>query len=151
MRQILIASNPQIKQLAGSQIEFLYQSNAGDPLVLELLGGKPTAVRIPFSAKIISGGTLDLDFKLPESIAERGIQLLGAYWDGKVVTAYLSALLDNPTIIPDGASILIGTLVQLATYRQISEGTLGSIVDLNAETLTVTTKPKQERKRRKKI
>jgi hypothetical protein len=123
MKQVIIQKNPQIKETTGSQIEFY---PTGDTV---LQGGKVNKIKIPFVAKILSGGKLDLDFKLSQKLAEHGVNLLGAYWNGKEVSAILMPLEGHDVEFGEDVPVLVGTLVQLVSYRQVSGQILGGTMD----------------------
>jgi hypothetical protein len=128
MKQVLIRKNDQIKELSGSRISFYHKTDNPEPnahLGVSVSDRQITKLVFPFAAKIVSGGTLDIDFSLPENVASKGITLLGAYWDGTKVTAYLRSILDLPQWIPEEEPVLIGTLVQVTTMRQIEDALLG--------------------------
>ncbi len=132
MRQVLIRKNAQIRELSGSRITFRNKSENiedgrfgdGDPGTA-INDERVTKFVFPFEAKIMAGGTLDLDFSLPEPLAKAGISLLGAYWDGKQVTAYMRALSETSLFVKDTEDLLIGTLVQVTTMKQIEDAILG--------------------------
>jgi hypothetical protein len=147
VKQIIIAKNPSIKQLSGSRIKF-FQVQNDDTKVLVLECGKPKRVTIPFSVKILSGGTLDLDFKISQDLAAAGVSLLGAYWNGEQVTAYLMPLQDTEVHVPSTIPILEGTLVQVTTYRQVEERVMGAKAVFEGGVLRLD--KKVERKRRRK-
>ena len=135
MKQVLIQKNDQIKELSGSRIEFYKRTDEEEKLPgvkygLSVDDREVTKVSIPFAAKILSGGTLDLDFTLSENAAAKGISLLGAYWDGKVVTAYLRAVMNLPQFIAENEPILVGTLVQVTTMKQIETDMLNGVVEV---------------------
>lgn len=144
MKQILISKNKQIKALSGSQIEFTLEEMSN------INGSELLKLEIPFKAKIMSGGKLDLDFSLPEDLAAKGISLLGAYWDGKTVKIYLRAIEGSSINLFPGDKILIGTLVQVVSYRQVEDGLLEGVVnvDQSGKVLAIE-KPKSRRKPRK--
>jgi len=148
MRQLLIAKNEQIKELSGSRIKFYHKNLEGRELRID--GQTVTKVTIPFSAKILSGGTLDLDFKVSEELAQAAVTLLGAYWDGKVVTAYFKALNDTVAVVPNDTALLNAVLVQVTTFRQIEEGILGGVmsVDQSGKAISLEKTEKSKRPRR---
>jgi hypothetical protein len=149
---IVLVKNPNIKELSGSRIEFFHPfSLAGKDVVLE--GAKANKVIIPFSAKILAGGKLDLDFALSERLAAVAVNLLGAYWNGKEVTAYLMPLEGMDVHIPSDCPLVVGTLVQVTTYRQVEEGVAGAVVtghDNGVLQITKDETPKAKRTRRVK-
>lgn len=160
MKQILIQKNDQIRELSGSRIEFYNKSETlsdGDSGYrgVSIDDRRVTKVTFPFSAKILSGGTLDLDFTLPEEVAAKGVSLLGAYWDGSQITAYFRALMDLPQFVRDIEPLLIGTLVQVTTMKQIETDMLNGVVNVeeSGKALSITTKPasKRSRARRKDV
>lgn len=148
MKQILIAKNSQIKELAGSRIEFYLNKDQHVIVSDESL----VKIEIPFKAKIMSGGTLDLDFSVPQNLASRGVSLLGAYWDGKMITAYMRAMPLMAVGLNNEEPVLVGTLVQVVTYRQINDMMLNASVDAekSGDVLVVSEKPKRKGGRRKK-
>lgn len=151
MRQIIIAKNPLIKEMSGSRIKFFYPPiTDGDNKDLILEGGKAKKVTIPFAVKIVSGGTLDLDFKISQDLASYAVSLLGAYWDGSKVTAYLMPLVDTEVHVPATIPILEGTLVQVTTYRQVSEKILGADMVSVDGVLRLDKKIERKRRNRKK-
>ena len=154
MKQILIQKNDQIKELSGSRIEFYHRTDLADPSEahgLNVDDREVTKVVFPFSAKILSGGTLDLDFALSEGVASKGVSLLGAYWDGKQVTAYLRSIMSLPQWIPDTQAVLVGTLVQVTTMKQIEAALLtGSIDTDKSGPAIVVLDNKQKRRRTRK-
>ena len=142
MKQVIIQKNPLIKELTGSQIEFyspFEQTN--------LVGKKVTILKIPFSVKVLSGGKLDLDFKISKKLAENGVSLLGAYWDGKEIQAMLMPVEDMEVTFNQDVPILIGTLVQVATYRQVSNQILGGDMDVekSGAVIVLGVKPKEHK------
>ena len=150
MRQIIIAKNPLVKSQSGSRIDFFHppspDENAPDYIVLD--GGKPKKITIPFSVRIIGGGTFDLDFKISKDLAAYAVNLLGAYWDGEKVTAYLMPLSETEVHVPLKVPILLGTLVEVATYRQVEDRIIGATV-VSTESGVMRLDKKVERKRRK--
>lgn len=126
MKQVLIQKNDQIKELSGSRIAF-YHEGVED---VRIDDRHVTKLTIPFKAKILSGGTLDLDFTLPEHVAELGISLLGAYWNGSEVTVYFRALENFARNLPVEKPMLIGTLVQVTTMKQIETEMLNGVVEV---------------------
>lgn len=124
MKQVIIQKNPLIKELTGSQIEFYSPTTETN-----LVGGKVNTVKIPFSVKVLSGGKLDLDFKISQKLAENGVNLLAAYWDGKEVSAILMPLEGMDVSVDQSVPLLVGTLVQVMTYRQVTDQVLGGSMD----------------------
>lgn len=160
MKQVLIQKNDQIKELSGSRIEFYRKVENADGEYIDQPGlhvddRDVTKVTFPFAARILSGGTLDLDFTLPEAVASKGVSLLGAYWDGKQVTAYLRSIMSLPQWIPEAAPVLIGTLVQVTTMKQIETEMLNGVVEVEASGQAIVildSKPsKRSRARRKDV
>lgn len=157
MRQVLIRKNDQIKEQSGSRISFYHKTDnpeSSEVAGLSVSDREVTKVTFPFAAKIVSGGTLDLDFSLPENVAAKGVSLLGAFWDGQKVTAYLRSIMNLPQFIKDDEPVLIGTLVQVTTMRQIEDAILGDKkldADKSGNALVILdTKPvKKPRARRK--
>lgn len=152
MRQILISKSDQIEELAGSQINFKHKADE-DGQTLTIYADTLTRISIPFRAKIMAGGKLDLDFKLPEKLASMGVSLLGAYWDGQAVTAYMRSCFNVVVGLEVGETILVGTLVQLVTYRQIDESIMSGMVNSTdqGDVLMITPKPSKSRQRKSKI
>jgi hypothetical protein len=145
MKQVVIYKNSLIKELSGSQIEFYPNVPESESIPME--SGKVNLIKIPFSVKVLAGGKLDLDFKLSKILAENGVQLLGAYWDGKEVKAYFMPLEGMDVSISGDTPILIGTLVQVMSYRQVEAEILGGVVDLNQSGSAVVLETKEEEPR----
>jgi len=131
---IVVGKNPLIKELSGSRIEF-FAPPPSDPTPgtvaakeMILVGGKTSRIVIPFSVRVIAGGKLDLDFSVSEKLAAAGVNLIGAYWDGSKVTVYLMPLEGIDVHVPFSVALIVGTLVQVATYKQVQEGVVGAMV-----------------------
>lgn len=150
MRQIIIQENPLVKSISGSDFRF-YPDIAADS-EMSIYGGKVTKFKIPFRVKILSGGKIDLDFTLSEELAKEGVSLLGAYWDGVHVTAYVTCLNGFNVTVSSTMPILTGTLVQVVSYRQVSEQLLDGVVNLNesGSVVKVDDKPDIKTRKRKK-
>lgn len=118
MRQVLIEQNGLIKELSGSKIKF----EVNDIEIMPFTIGKTGAmVRFPFSVKSVSGGKLDLDFSIPESLASKGICLMGSYWENNEVTAYLLNTSDSDVEVLKNDVFLIATLIEVVYFRQIAK------------------------------
>lgn len=133
MNNVVITKNPSIKELSGSRIEFYHPKPAVPDVpgveamkFVTLAGGKANRLVIPFSVNVVSGAELDLDFKLSEELAQVGVSLTGAYWNGKEVTAYVMPLDGTDVRVDIRTPLLIGTLVQVVSYRQVSEKITGA-------------------------
>ncbi len=155
MKQVLIRKNDQIREMSGSRISFYHKAERveGDLIDqpgLSISDTDVTKVVIPFQAKIVSGGTLDLDFSLPEAVASKGINLLGAYWDGQNVTAYLRSLQNLPQFINEEDPVLIGTLVQVTSMKQIEDEVLGGQVVSDKSGAVLDIKPDGKKRRNRK-
>jgi hypothetical protein len=149
MRQVLVAKNDSIREVSGSRIEFYpakEQLSDGYFGVDEL---HVTKVSFPFRAKIVSGGRLDMDFTIPQKLAEAGVNLLGAYWDGEMVTAIYKAIGGTSISIEAGTPVLVGTLVEVVSMRQIEERVAGGVVNVDKSGQVVALDMEQPKKTRK--
>jgi hypothetical protein len=126
MNNVVITKNPSIKELSGSRIEFYHPPTPMSIQHIDLAGAKANRVVIPFSVNVVGGAELDLDFKLSEELAQVGVSLTGAYWNGEAVTAYLMPLDGTDVRVDIRTPLLIGTLVQVVNYRQVSEKITGA-------------------------
>lgn len=137
MRQILIKQNKDVKTISGNRFDFCAKKDQHD-LVLS-----PDEVKIfkfPFKVDVVSGGKIDLDFTLAKQLAVEGVMLLGAYLENGKVTIALMNLSKDVLHLEDEYTIAYGTLVEIATFRQVAEGTVG----------LVTVEPSKKKKGRKK-
>lgn len=150
MKQILIQKNSQIKEESGSRIRFFNKADDSE-FSLEIDSDHVAKIMIPFKAKILSGGTLDLDFSLTEEMAAAGVTLLGAYWNGVHITAYYRALDGTSVKVPSTSAVLVGTLVAVTTFRQIEDGILGNVMNVrkSGEVIAIEPAPAAKNKRRR--
>jgi hypothetical protein len=133
VNNVVITKNPSIKELSGSRIEFYHPRPPASVVAdveaskyLMLAGAKANRIVIPFSVNVVGGAELDLDFKLSEELAQVGVSLTGAYWNGEAVTAYLMPLDGTDVRVDVRTPLLIGTLVQVVNYRQVSDKIIGA-------------------------
>ena len=148
MKQVLIQKNEQIRELSGSRLEFYKDLSVddGEPGT-SISDREVTKLKIPFKAKILSGGTLDIDFSLPEGVAAQGVTLLGAYWNGDYVTAYMRSIQDLNAYVKNEDPLLVGTLVQVTTMRQIESKMLGGVVNVEGSGSALKIDPAIEKKK----
>jgi len=133
VNNVVITKNPLIKELSGSRIEFYHPRPSASMSVdtlstqyVTLVGAKANRVVIPFAVNVVGGSLLDLDFKISEQLAAVGVNLTGAYWDGEQVTAYVMPLDGTDVQVDLSTPILVGTLVQVVNYRQVSDKLIGA-------------------------
>jgi hypothetical protein len=150
MKQVIIQSNKLIKELAGSDIEIYAPTLDGEDI--QMTCGKLFHLKIPFNVKVLSGGRLDLDFKLSHTLAKNGVSLIGAYWDQQEINAYFMPLEGIDVTIGANVPVLTGTLMQVVSYRQVELDLLDGVVDLNksGDALSVDLSPAVPKKGKKK-
>jgi len=146
MKQILIKKNPDIKEIAGSNIT-IYNKN--EQVIIE--GNKLVYVRIPLKLEVLNGGKFELNLKLHKNMLQKGIFLIGAYYENDEVTALFTTFDGHKAIIEPNEPILIGTLIEPMVYRQIDDEVVGgfTIVKTQDATLKLEEKPKNKRKTKK--
>lgn len=149
MKQILVGTNPIFTKISGNSVELYPGIPAGQEVVFK--GGKVTCLRVPFRVQVYTGGRFDLSFTVSKVLAENGISLLGAFQEDAEVVAYFSPVEGIDIVIDNGTPILVGTLIQLASYRQVDGTVTGSVVDLNdGKTMNLQPEPKKNNKRKSK-
>ena len=125
MKQILIASNDTINDMAGKKFTFRIDDTILPDLLIK--SGKVNTLKIPFRLEVLQGeGEFDLKFVLPQSLALSGVNLLGAYLTKTHVIAAFNAVEGADIEFEKGTAILEATLVQVVTYKAIKEGKVGA-------------------------
>ena len=143
MKQIIIKKNPLIKELTGSRVSF-----SSGPEKVVMIGGKVFTMKIPFSVTVLSGGTMDMDFKVSRHLAENGVNLLGAYWENNhEIVACFMPLEDTEVHIDPMTPVLIGTLVQVVSFRQTDGELLGATLVTEKSGGAIVIEPKTEERK----
>jgi hypothetical protein len=146
MKQILIKKNPDIKEIAGSNIN-IYNKN--EKVVID--GTALIYIRIPLKIEVLNGGKFELNIRLHKNLIQKGVFLIGAYYENDEVTALFTTFDGHKVIIEPNEPILIGTLIEPIVYRQIDDEVVGgfTVVKSQDSTLKLEEKPKNKRKTKK--
>jgi hypothetical protein len=146
MKQILIKKNPDIKEIASSNIN-IYNKN--ETVIID--GTQFVYIRVPLKIEVLNGGKFELDIKLHKNLIQKGVFLIGAYYENDEVTALFTTFDGHKVIIEPNEPILVGTLIEPIVYRQIDDEVAGgfTIVKTQDSTLRLEEKPKNKRKTKK--
>ena len=129
MRQILIAKNPQIKELSSHRVTLV----AGKDSLKLIRGTGLTLTRIPLTFDVLTGGHVTFKFDLPLLLFKKGVLLAGAYWDGNEVEVAFMSSTGADVEITEGLPILVGTLIETVRFRQIDSTVLGNLTIVKTE------------------
>jgi hypothetical protein len=147
MKQILIEKTDTIKDLYGTNITLLAQEDS----TFEAMN--PTTLRLDLKIKPISGkGTFDINFKQADGLAQAGVALLGVSReaDGTVVASFMK-IGATAFVVTEGQPLLVGTLFEPVSYRQIemevAGGTVNVVKSQEGQGLSIT--PTKKRKGKK--
>jgi hypothetical protein len=146
MKQILIKKNPDIKEIAGSNVNIC---NKNEKVVID--GIALIYIRIPLKIEVLNGGKFELNIRLHKNLIQKGVFLIGAYYENDEVTALFTTFDGHKVIIEPNEPILIGTLIEPIVYRQIDDEVVGgfTVVKSQDSTLKLEEKPKNKRKTKK--
>jgi hypothetical protein len=146
MKQVLIAKNPLLKNLGGDRIELNARDVVGDPTKMN--PNEMLICKSKLNFKLLSGDDIHIKFDISPEMLYLGLFLLGATVEKGELTCALKNLSENEIVFDDSEKILlIGTLLEKVSYRQIEDELKGGVVNLDKKEVP-TSKGKRRTKKK---